>query len=37
MENIAQLEEQEVSWSDINRSECEDASLIDMCSWAEAN
>ncbi len=37
MENIAQLEEQAVSWSDINRAECEDASLVDMCSWAEAN
>lgn len=37
MEKIAQLDEQEVSWSDINRAECEDASLLDMCSWAEAN
>ena len=28
---------QEESWQDINRAECEDASLFDMCSWGEAN
>lgn len=27
----------EESWQDINRAECEDASLFDMCSWGEAN
>lgn len=27
----------EVCWSDINRQECEEASLCDMASWAEAN
>lgn len=37
MENNNQLQEIEVSWSDINRAECEEASLNDMCSWAEAN
>ena len=37
MKDIVQLEEQEVSWTDINRAECENASLVDMCSWAEAN
>jgi hypothetical protein len=28
---------QEESWQDINRAECEDVSLFDMCSWGEAN
>lgn len=27
----------EESWQEINRAECEDVSLLDMCSWAEAN
>lgn len=27
----------EESWQDINRAECEESSLFDMCSWGEAN
>ena len=26
-----------VSWQDINSAECDEASLFDMCSWAENN
>lgn len=25
------------TWTDINTQECDDASLYDFCSWAEAN
>ena len=27
----------ESSWQDVNRAECDEASLFDMCSWGEAN
>lgn len=37
METNAKVQDQEVSWSDINRAECETASLCDICCWAEAN
>ncbi len=26
-----------VSWQDIPSAECDEASLFDMCSWAENN
>ena len=25
------------SWEESNREDCEEMSLIDMCSWGEAN
>lgn len=33
MENV----KVETSWEDVNTSECDNASLFDMCSWGEAN
>ena len=27
----------EENWAEINRTECEENSLFDMCSWGEAN
>ena len=27
----------EINWQEINVNECEESSLLDMCSWAEAN
>ena len=27
----------ELSWQEINSHECEESSLYNMCSWAEAN
>lgn len=35
MENNSKVKEN--SWKDINKVECEEASLCNMCSWAEAN
>lgn len=32
-----QQDMQNQNWSEINKQECEEASLQDMCSWAEAN
>ena len=37
MENVAKVNEQEKSWSEINRAECENSSLCDMCSWKESD
>lgn len=30
-------ERMEEKWQEINTAECDEASLFDMCSWAEAN
>lgn len=27
----------ETSWQDLNTADCDESSLFDMCSWAEAN
>ncbi len=27
----------EMSWQEINTTECDESSLFDMCSWGEAN
>ena len=27
----------EINWSEVNRAECDDTSLQNMCSWAEAD
>lgn len=35
VENSSDIQNE--SWQEINRSECEDVSLFDMCSWGEAN
>lgn len=31
------MENNQINWSEINKAEAEKASLLDMCSWAEAN
>ncbi len=30
-------ENNDISWEEINTTECDNASLLDMCSWGEAN
>lgn len=37
MQNLSMKGAQEISWSEINRAECDAESLRDMCSWAEAD
>ena len=34
---IKAVNDSETSWEEINRAECEENSLFDMCSWGEAN
>lgn len=34
---MEQVKTSETTWQDINKAECEESSLFDMCSWAEAN
>ena len=36
MEN-AQVQTVTEEWEESNREDCEEMSLMDMCSWAEAN
>ena len=35
MELNINVQERGVSWNEINKNECELASLYDICSWAE--
>lgn len=34
---MEQVKTTENTWQEINNAECEENSLFDMCSWAEAN
>ena len=37
MDRNANEYQEDVNWQEINSDECDENSLYDMCSWAEAN